>query len=127
MSEPGPEPGAAPREWRFYIEDMIGFAERVLRYTQGMDQAAFLADARTYDATLRNIELIGEAAIHIPDEIRSAHPEIAWRRIVGTRNRLAHAYLYIDDDVLWDIVRTDIPRLLPQLRRLSGAAGGQGE
>ena len=51
-----------PREWRFYIQDMIGFAEKCQSYTSGMDQAAFLASGITFDATLRNLELIGEAA-----------------------------------------------------------------
>ena len=107
-----------PRPWRLYIQDMIEFAERVLSYTQGMDQDAFIADRRTYDATLRNIELIGEAATHVPGHVRDAHPQIEWRSIVGARNRLAHGYLGIDDDVVWDIVETDIPRVLAQLRRL---------
>ncbi len=107
------------RHWRLYVLDMIKFAERVLAYTEGLDREAFTADDRTYDATLRNIELIGEAATHIPHDIREAYPEIEWRRIVATRNRLAHVYLGIDDDVVWDIVQTDIPDLLPKLRHLA--------
>jgi hypothetical protein len=58
------------REWRFYIDDMIDFADRVLAYTDGMDQATFVASALTYDATLRNLELIGEAASRIPAAVR---------------------------------------------------------
>ena len=54
------------REWRFYVSDMIGFCERVLDYTAGLDRASFVASAMTYDAVLRNLELIGEAATHIP-------------------------------------------------------------
>ena len=49
------------REWRFYIQDMLEFGEKVLGYTEGLTQEAFIADERTYDATLRNIELLGEA------------------------------------------------------------------
>ncbi len=106
------------RHWRFYIEDMIEFGEKVLSYTKGLDQGAFVADGLTYDATLRNIELIGEAATHIPGQVREAHPEIEWRSIVGARNRVAHGYLGLDDDVLWDIIQTDVPDLLPKLQRL---------
>ena len=109
--------------WRLYVQDMIEFAEKALSYTEGLDQEAFVADRRTYDATLRNIELIGEAATHVPCQVREAHPEVDWRRIVGARNRLAHAYLGIDDDVVWDIIRTDVPDLLPRLRRLLDSAG----
>ena len=106
------------REWRFYIQDMIEFGEKVLSYTEGMDQDAFIADGLTYDATLRNLELIGEAATHIPIEVREAYPEIPWRAIVGARNRLAHAYLGIRDDVIWTIIQDAVPKLLPALRNL---------
>jgi len=106
------------REWRFYVNDMIEFGEKVLSYTEGMDQDAFIADGLTYDATLRNLELIGEAATHIPSEVREAYPEIPWRAIVGARNRLAHAYLGIRDDVIWTIIQDAVPKLLPALRKL---------
>jgi uncharacterized protein with HEPN domain len=68
-----------------------------------------------------NLELIGEAATHIPDQVRSAHPEIPWRRIIATRNRLIHGYLGIDDDTLWSIIRDDIPELLPLLKAMKSA------
>ena len=71
MSEP------VDREWRFYIDDMIAFAEKVVAYTNGLDQQAFVASGLVYDATLRNLELIGEAATHVPDDVRNAHP-LAW-------------------------------------------------
>ena len=80
--------------------------------------AAFVADRRTYDATLRNIQLIGEAATHVPDDVRAAYPSIPWRAIIGSRNRLAHAYLHISDAVLWSIIQDAIPDLVPQLRKL---------
>lgn len=117
MSEPA-------REWRFYLDDMIGFAEKVLVYTGGFDQAAFEASALNYDATLRNLELIGEAATHIPDAVRARHPEIPWRLIVATRNRLIHGYLGIDNDTVWSIVRDEIPVLLDKLRAMRTAARG---
>ncbi len=84
MSDP------AQREWRLYLDDMVDFAGKVLAYTDGIDQAGFVANEIIYDATLRNLELIGEAATHIPDAIRTAHPDIPWRMIVATRNRLIH-------------------------------------
>jgi uncharacterized protein with HEPN domain len=109
---------AGQREWRFYLDDMIDFAGKVLSYTEGLDQAGFVASGLTYDATLRNLELIGEAATHIPDEVRTAHLEIPWRMIIATRNRLSHGYLGIDDDTLWSIIRDDVPELLPLLQAL---------
>lgn len=109
------------REWRFYLDDMVDFAGKVLSYTEGFDQAGFVASGITYDATLRNLELIGEAATHIPDAIRAAHSEIPWRMIIATRNRLIHGYLGIDDDTLWSIIR-DMPELLRQLQAMKNEA-----
>ncbi|MXZ97593.1 MAG: DUF86 domain-containing protein [Acidimicrobiaceae bacterium] len=106
------------RHWRLYVQDMIDFAERAVAYTSGLDQDAFVADGRTYDATLRNLELVGEAATHIPERVRQANRQVKWRQIVATRNQLAHAYLGLDDDVIWDIIRTDLPDLLIALREL---------
>jgi uncharacterized protein with HEPN domain len=57
------------REWRFYVDDMIGFVEKVIAYTDELDQHEFVNSGLNYDATVRNLELIGEAATHIPDNI----------------------------------------------------------
>ncbi len=109
------------REWRFYVDDMIAFAEKASAYTESFDQSQFIASGLNYDATLRNLELIGEAATHIPEEVRARHPEISWRLIIATRNRLIHGYLGIDNDTLWSIIKTDVPELLGKLRVLATA------
>jgi uncharacterized protein with HEPN domain len=111
---------AAQREWRFYLDDMIGFAEKVIAYTQGLEQDRFVSSGLNYDATLRNLELIGEAATHIPDDVRQANSQIPWRLIIATRNRLIDGYLGIDNDTLWSIIRGDVPALLPRLIALRG-------
>jgi uncharacterized protein with HEPN domain len=99
---------SAPREWRLYVEDMVAFCDKVLGYTQGLDRATFTVDPMRYDATLRNLELIGEAATHVPDVIRSTANDVPWRMVVALRNRLIHGYLGVDDDTLWSIVRDDL-------------------
>lgn len=80
------------RDWRLYWDDIIAACEKVLRYTHGMDRDALLADEKTHDAVLRNLEVIGEAAKHLPDEARQLAGEIEWRKICGFRDYLAHAY-----------------------------------
>jgi uncharacterized protein with HEPN domain len=118
------------RAWRFYIDDMIAFADAVIAYTDGLDQDAFVRSRLNYDATLRNLELIGEAAGNIPEEARQLAPEIPWRQVVATRNRLIHGYLGIDNDTLWSIIRDDVPSLLENLQklksRISAGASSQG-
>ena len=111
-----------PREWRFYIADMIEFAEKVLAYTKDVDQDTLVAAPLRYDAVLRNLELIGEAATHIPGHVRAAHPDIPWRAIVGLRNRLAHGYLTISDRVVWTTIQEAVPPLVPSLRSVLNAA-----
>jgi uncharacterized protein with HEPN domain len=115
MSEKG-----SKREWRFYIDDMIGFGEKVLSYTKGLDQIGFLNHDLTYDATLRNLELIGEAATRIPEEVRQQYPQVPWRLIIATRNRLIHAYLGIDEDTVWSIIQENVPELLELLKAIRG-------
>ncbi|MBC7697710.1 MAG: DUF86 domain-containing protein [Bacteroidia bacterium] len=106
------------REWLFYITDMITFAENVISYTDGFDQERFINSGITYDATLRNLELIGEAATHIPQVVRELHTKIQWRMIIATRNKLIHGYLGIDNDTLWSIIQTDVPELLKELQKI---------
>jgi uncharacterized protein with HEPN domain len=103
------------REWRFYVHDMVSFCEKVLAFTQGLQQSQFVADAMCFDATVRNLELIGEAATHIPPAVRDAHPNIPWRMLIATRNQLIHGYLGLDNDILWNIVQMDVPVLLQHL------------
>jgi uncharacterized protein with HEPN domain len=110
---------AAPlRAWRFYVEDMAVFCQKVLDYTAGLDKEAFATKPMCVDATVRNLELIGEAATHVPLDARLLAPDVPWRQVVATRNLLIHGYLGIDMDTLWSIVQTDIPHLLAALQPL---------
>lgn len=106
------------RGWALYVRDMLDACERVLEYTAGIDEEAFLEDGRTYYATLHNLELIGEAATRIPDDIRASHPEVPWNRIISARNRIIHGYLGIDNELIWRMVSRSVPTLVPQLRAL---------
>lgn len=116
MSEP------MQREWRFYVSDMIVFAEKVMAYTDGLDQEKFVASGLNYDATVHNLILLGEAATHIPEHVRTFASKIDWRQIIGTRNRLIHGYVGINNDIVWDIIQDEIPVLIEQLNALKKAA-----
>ncbi|MCZ0939880.1 MAG: DUF86 domain-containing protein [Caldilineaceae bacterium] len=101
---------------------MCEFSQKVPAYKRGLDSEMFVNNSLIYDAALRNIERIGEAATHLPFEVREAHPEIPWRQIIAMRIQIAHAYLGLDDDVIWYIFRTDIPILFSALRKLLATA-----
>ena len=120
MSSVTPSP-LPDRDDRLYLRDMVEFCERVAAYSAGHDQESLLADRMRYDAVLRNLELIGEAATRVPVNMRGLAPEIAWRQIISTRNRLAHAYLGIEPDTVWLIVSESVPTLLMQLRGMLAA------
>jgi len=121
MSEPIPST-KQERDWRMYVDDMISFAEKVLAYTEGLERSELEASGLTFDATVRNLELIGEAATHIPTFVREFAPHIPWREIISMRNRLIHGYLGIDNDTLWSVIREDIPPLLDDLLALKKLA-----
>lgn len=99
------------REWRFYVEDMVAFCNKVLTYTQAIDRSSFEADVMRYDAVLRNLELIGEAATHVPADVRAVASDVPWRMVIALRNRLIHGYLGIDNDTVWSIVQGDLAPL----------------
>ena len=107
------------------MADMKACCERVAQYTSGLSREEFEKQRMAYDATLRNLELLGEAARHVPDVVRALAPDIPWRRIVGVRNILIHGYLGIDNDIIWDIIRNEVAPLRSALEKLEATAGRQ--
>lgn len=103
------------RDWRQYLDDIRASCNKIIRFTEGMDLPDFRADEKTYDAVLRNLEIIGEAARHVPDDVREAMSTVPWRKISGLRDIVAHAYFGVDDDIVWDVVRNKVPELLAAL------------
>ncbi|KQW45542.1 hypothetical protein ASD88_11600 [Pelomonas sp. Root662] len=72
-----------------------------------------------FDATMRNLELIGEAATHVPADMREQAPDVPWRLIIGLRNRLIHAYLSIEPETVWLVITEHLPLLRKRLAALA--------
>ncbi len=106
------------REWRLDWRDVIECCRKIERYAAGMDLDAFKADERTYDAVVRNVELIGEAVKALPEDARALAPQIEWRRIAGMRDFVAHVYFGINDMILWEVVTSKVPELLAVMERI---------
>jgi uncharacterized protein with HEPN domain len=110
-----------PREERgdaSYLADMLSFSREVLTFTRGRSHSDYEDDAVLRRAVERATELIGEAATNISDAMRAEHPEIPWRKIVGQRNVLIHDYGDVDDELVWNLVELEIPKLVSILERL---------
>jgi len=97
---------------------MLEALGRIQRYTDDMSQDSFLADDRSVDAVVRNLEIVGEAAHRLPPEVIQHHPEIPWTHLGEMRNILVHEYHSVDSGLIWSTLRNDIPHLEGPLRAL---------
>jgi len=80
-------------------------------FIAGLDYPAFLEDRKTYSATVRELEVIGEASGKISETVKAQHPEIDWRTVKDFRNVLAHEYFNINSEILWDIAQNKLEPL----------------
>ena len=107
-----------------YVEDIIEAAEKIQRFTDKMTFETFERDEKTVDAVLRNIEVIGEAAKNVPDDVRSEHDAVPWAEMAGMRDKLIHGYATIELEIVWQTVENDIPTLIPKLEVVRDALEG---
>lgn len=104
-----------PRDYLLYLADIRVSCEKIIRYTKGLSKEQFFRDELTYDAVLRNLLVIGEAAKNLPEIITRQFSLVDLKKICGFRD-IAHAYFGIDNAILWDIVDTKISALLDALQ-----------
>lgn len=104
------------RNYSFFLKDIALSCEKIIRYTDELNFEEFCKDEIRYDAVIRNLEVIGEAAKYLPEEVRSSFPKVDWRKVAGLRDILIHAYFSIDNVILWDIIKVKIPELLESLK-----------
>jgi len=106
------------RNWRLRIEDILTAILNIHAYTKGMDYLTWSNDQKTIDAVVRNFEIIGEAANHVPVEIQTRYPDVPWHQMRGIRNILIHEYFGVDDEVIWEAIQKDLPFLEKSLKAL---------
>jgi hypothetical protein len=78
----------------------------------------FIRDEKTIDAVIRNLEVVGEAAKNVPEEIRQKYPQIPWKEVAGMRDRLIHAYFGVDLEIVWQTIVSDLPKLESELVKI---------
>jgi len=104
-----------------YLEHIVQAIDRIQKYIEDIDEAAFLQDYRTQDAVIRNLEIIGEASNNIekrhPD-FADKHPEVPWVVAYEMRNVLSHGYFQVDLSIVWRTIEVDLPQLDGQIKAL---------
>ncbi len=96
------------------LQDIREATRRIRAYLQDSETTTFeqfLADTKTQDAVIRNLEVIGEATRRLSAQVREAHPEVPWKDIAGTRDRLIHHYFGVNLDIVWTIATLELPLL----------------
>ena len=104
-----------PRSWRFRVDDILKAIDAVEVYTEGLDGDGFEAERMVVDAVLRNLSVIGEAAVNIPEEIRQLAPGVPWPDVIGMRNIVVHEYFGVSLPVVWHTIRVELPQLRESL------------
>jgi uncharacterized protein with HEPN domain len=105
------------REDRVRLQHMLDATRHAIAFTQGRQRKDLDTDLQLTLALTRLVEIVGEAAKNVSDDERQRHPDVPWRAIAGTRDRLVHAYFDVDLDQLWHIVSADLPALIAPLER----------
>ena len=112
------------RRDRDYVNDLHEAMRRIITYTGGLSYEAFLGDTKTQDAVIRNLQVIGEAAKKVSGRLKRAHPQIPWREMAGTRDRIVHEYFGINYDIVWTVAIDELPALLDQIDAIRATLEG---
>ncbi len=101
-----------------FLDDIREALNRIEIYTAKMTYADFLTDTKTQDAVIRNIEIIGEAAKNVSIKLRGQHPHVPWRGMAGIRDKLLHHYFGINLDIVWHVVKSELPDVALQIEEI---------
>lgn len=106
------------RSVTLYLEDILEAIHRIEESTKGLTKSEFKQNVDIIDATLRRIEIIGEAVKKIPIALRKKHSTIEWKQIAGTRDILIHAYFAVDNDQIWNVIKKELEPLKAEVAKM---------
>lgn len=111
-------------EFLDFVEDILDAMDKVELLVEGVDYDRFEADFRINFAVVRALEIIGEASKRLPDDLRQRYPAVPWKGMAGMRDRIVHEYDNVDLQIVWDVVKKDIPQIKPQIQQILKDYGG---
>ena len=111
------------RDYRDYLKDILTAIDESAEFTREMTFDAFMHDKKTINAVVRSLEVIGEAAKNIPEDLRSKAAEIPWKYMAGMRDKLIHEYFGVDLSIVWTVIHSELPPLRPGIERLLAMQG----
>ena len=97
------------------LQDILESLNRIDTYTEGVEYDSFSNNQMLIDAVIRNLEIIGEAARNVPKEIKDKYSEIPWKKMIALRNILIHEYFGVDESIVWEIIKTNLPEVRPNI------------
>ncbi|HNM32083.1 MAG TPA: DUF86 domain-containing protein [Chitinophagales bacterium] len=103
------------------VDDIAIAIQKILDFTNGISFNEFTNDVKTFDATIRNFEVIGEAASKLSESFILKNHTIEWHKMISTRNHLIHGYFGIDAKIIWNIIQNILPILKIQINELLNA------
>jgi uncharacterized protein with HEPN domain len=106
------------RTYRLYLNDILEAIERIEKHAEGLTLEDFSKNTMILDAVVRNLEIIGEAAKQIPEEIKKKQDKIPWKEIAGMRDKLSHNYFGVDIEIVWKTVEKRLPELKQTIKDL---------
>ena len=101
-----------------YLNDILESITDIRDFTTGQTIESFSTDKKTIKAVVRSLEVIGEAAGKLPQQIRDRYPEFSWQEIIGMRNRLIHEYFGVDLDIVWQTIQEDLEPLDKMVKKI---------
>ena len=101
-----------------FLSDIREAVKRIEQYIEKMNYEDFLNDIKTQDAVVRNLEIIGEATKNISNDFKEKYPQIPWKKLAGVRDRLIHHYFGINYDIVWVIVKEELPEIISRIEEI---------
>ncbi|GAB6056586.1 DUF86 domain-containing protein [Methanobacterium movens] len=104
------------RDQILFLEDILESIQFIDQYICDLDYSDFINDRKTFDAVLRNLEVIGEAAKNISDQVKSSNDNINWKGMAGMRDKLIHGYFGVDPEIVWETIKNRLPEIETQIK-----------